>query len=226
MWSGVEKEFSMRTALLLWTVILSFFVALQGCSSGGDSDSGTTTATLQSITITPSNPTIAVGATQQFTATGSYSDGASSDITATVSWISNAQAVASVNASGGLATGIVAGTATITATSGAISGSTTLAVIAPAGSDWTISNPGYPPLYGIAWSGTDYVAVGNSGEIITSPNGTAWTSHASGTTNDLSGIAWSGTQFVAVGELGTILTSPDGITWTLRASGSTKCHSG
>ena len=72
-------------------------------------------------------------------------------------------------------------------------------------------------LFGVAWSGTQFVAVGNSGTILTSPNGIAWTTRTSGTTNNLVDVAWSGTQFVAVGG-GIILTSPDGITWTSRST--------
>ena len=75
-------------------------------------------------------------------------------------------------------------------------------------------------LFGVAWSGTQFVAVGDSGIILTSPNGIAWTSRTSGTTQSLNGVAWSGTQFVAVGISGIIVTSPDGIVWTTRTSGT------
>ena len=43
------------------------------------------TVTLTSITVSPSTATIEVGETQQFTATGHYSDGSTADLTATVS---------------------------------------------------------------------------------------------------------------------------------------------
>ena len=94
--------------------------------------SGTTTLTvtpavLQSISVTPSNPNVPVGRSQQFTATGSYSDGTFQDISALVAWSSGTTAVATVNGSG-LASGVSAGVATVTATLGAISGSTTLTV--------------------------------------------------------------------------------------------------
>ena len=86
---------------------------------------------LRSITVTPVNPSIAVGFTLQFTATGTFSDGTKQDLTVSVTWTSSDTAVARINnASGsqGLATAIGAGTTTITATSGSISGSTTLRV--------------------------------------------------------------------------------------------------
>lgn len=74
-------------------------------------------------------------------------------------------------------------------------------------------------LQGIAWSGTQFVAVGSGGTILTSPDGITWTSRNSGTSGVLNGATWSGTKFVIVGEDGTILTSPDGTTWTSRISG-------
>lgn len=61
-----------------------------------------------------------------------------------------------------------------------------------------------------------YVAVGENGNIMTSPNGSTWTLRTSGTTQFLSGIVWTGTQLVVSG--GAILTSPDGVTWTVRVA--------
>ena len=92
-----------------------------------------TAATLQSITVTPANPSFAVGVTVQLTATGTYSDGTSHNVTASVTWSSGTTAVATVAASG-IATGVVAGSSVITATSGSISGSTTLMVTSGSGS--------------------------------------------------------------------------------------------
>ena len=89
------------------------------------------TATLQSITVTPPTASIAAGTTQQFTATGHFSDGSSQNITTTSTWTSSNTAAATVsNASGsqGLATAVAAGSATITATSGSVSGSGALTV--------------------------------------------------------------------------------------------------
>ena len=97
----------------------------------------TATVTLSSITVTPANPTIAPGLTQQFTATGNYSDGSTQDITNTAIWSSSTTSVAVIsNATGsnGLATAVAAGTSTITATSGSIPGSTTLTISAASGS--------------------------------------------------------------------------------------------
>lgn len=83
--------------------------------------------TLVSIAVTPDAGTIDYGATQQFTATGTYSDTSTADITGDVTWDSSDDAVATISA-GGLATGTGVGTATISATLGAVSGDTTLAI--------------------------------------------------------------------------------------------------
>ena len=86
-----------------------------------------TPATLLAITVNPSTPTIAVGTTQQFTASGSFSDGSTQDVTASVSWVSSSLSVAAIT-TGGLASGSSSGTTTITASSGAISNSAVLTV--------------------------------------------------------------------------------------------------
>jgi hypothetical protein len=87
-------------------------------------------ATLQSIAVTPASPSIAKGGTQQFTATGKYSDGSTQNLTNTATWSSSVQTIATIN-SNGLASGVAAGTTTIKATQGAVSGSATLTVTQP-----------------------------------------------------------------------------------------------
>ena len=92
---------------------------------------GTGTApTLQSIAVTPSAPSVIAGYTQQFTATGTYSNGTTQNLTSSATWSSSSTSVAAVSTAG-LATGIAAGTSTITAKSGSISGTTKLTVTAP-----------------------------------------------------------------------------------------------
>jgi uncharacterized protein YjdB len=98
----------------------------------GDVSGGTiltvTSASLSSITVTPANPTIHGGTTQQLTAIGAFSDGTTYDVTTSVTWTSINTAVATIN-SNGLVMALTAGTTTITATSGAISANTTLTII-------------------------------------------------------------------------------------------------
>ena len=92
--------------------------------------------TLTTLVVASTNPSIAKGQTQQFTAIGTYSDNHKADLTASVTWTSATLTVATMNANGaansGLATGVAAGTSVIKATSGALSGNTTLTVTAAA----------------------------------------------------------------------------------------------
>jgi len=88
---------------------------------------------LSSVEVKPVSPDeLAVGATLQFTATGTYSDGSTADVTSQVTWASSDTSIATVSEAG-LATGVAAGTAEITASlSGVTSPAVTLKVAAPA----------------------------------------------------------------------------------------------
>jgi Big-like domain-containing protein/putative Ig domain-containing protein/galactose oxidase-like protein/Kelch motif protein len=83
---------------------------------------------LVSIAVAPNMPSVPLGVTQQFTATGTFSDTSTADLTSSVTWTSSTPAVATVNVSSGLANVLTAGSTVITATSGSVSGSTTLTV--------------------------------------------------------------------------------------------------
>jgi len=85
---------------------------------------------LVSIAVTPTNSSIAAGKTQQFTATGTYTDNSTADLTSAVVWASTNTTVATIS-SGGNVTGISQGGTTITATSGSVVGNTSLTVSAP-----------------------------------------------------------------------------------------------
>lgn len=114
-----------------------------GLATGVDEGSSTMTATLGmisnnttltvgpaelvSIAISPSDVTNGVGSTRQFTATGTYTDDSTQDLSSTVTWASSDTDVATID-SNGLATTLSEGTTTITATLGLISDSTTLTV--------------------------------------------------------------------------------------------------
>jgi uncharacterized protein YjdB len=85
--------------------------------------SGTSTltvssATLSSIDVTPTAPSLTVGSSQQLAAKGTYSDSSTYDLTSVVTWLSSAPAVAAVsnaNGSRGLATALAGGSTTVTA---------------------------------------------------------------------------------------------------------------
>ncbi len=104
---------------------------------GGVSDTFTSTTVvaepaptpvLTTITVSPTTPSIVIGANQQFTATGL--DQFSVPFATTPTWTSDNLAVATIDPVTGLATGVTAGTATITATDGSVFGTTTLTVTA------------------------------------------------------------------------------------------------
>jgi len=92
----------------------------------------TSPVTLSSITVTPASPvSLAVGSTQQFIATATYSDGSTANISSQVTWASDTIGTATISAEG-LATGIAAGTANITVvTSGVTSQPVILTVTFP-----------------------------------------------------------------------------------------------
>jgi len=94
--------------------------------SAGSATSATVTLTvnaaptLQSIAVTPPSPTISVGSTEQFKATGTYGDNSTQDITTSVTWASSNMTFATIGASSGLATGAGVGTTEITAKQGSV----------------------------------------------------------------------------------------------------------
>ena len=91
----------------------------------------TVNVSLLSISVTATSLSIAPATSEQFTATGTYSDGSTQNITPGVTWSSSNTAVASISsatARQGLAHAFAAGNTTIAATLGSISGSATLTV--------------------------------------------------------------------------------------------------
>jgi hypothetical protein len=86
-----------------------------------------TNATLTSITIVPAMPDITLDGSQQFTATGNFSDGSTEQLTDQVTWTSSEATVATMSPDG-LASPAGTGTTTITATMNGVKGTATLTV--------------------------------------------------------------------------------------------------
>jgi hypothetical protein len=134
------------SSTVTWTATVGVTISNTGLATGSTMGSATVKAAagpmnsnnaaitvtppvLASITVAPASIVVPKGLTQNYTATGVYSDGTTQILTSTVSW--TATSGASIN-SAGLASANVLGQNTITATSGAINGTADLTVAAGA----------------------------------------------------------------------------------------------
>ena len=101
-----------------------FFLASMLSACGGGSDHGRDpilgldSANLVSVVVTPATASIAIGATQQYTATANFDDGSARVVTNGSTWTSGTPAVALIGAGTGLASGVKAGNSTISASYG------------------------------------------------------------------------------------------------------------
>jgi len=147
----------------------------------GSTPLNVTAATLVSIAVTPATSSIASGTAQPFTATGTYTDNSTQNLTAAVTWSSSASAVATVSnvaGSNGVASSSSVGSTTITATLGSLSASAALTVTPAVLTSITVS----PSTVSVA-SGYQqaFVATGhytdNSTQTLT--NSVTWSSSAS-----------------------------------------------
>lgn len=133
---------------------------------------------LKSIRLAPLNPSIALGATEHFDATGTYTDGSTREVTSIAAWSSSTPSVATV--AGGLVTSLAQGVTTITASfSGPFSGSAS-----------TLLTVGPPALVSIAVTPTNVkmvVAVASQTQQFTATG-----TYTDGSTKDLtSAAAWT-----------------------------------
>ena len=98
-----SKQLRFIGFLLVIGLIASLTLGIAACSSK------TTTPVLSYINISPSSPAnLTVGQTTSFTASGTYSDGSTADITYEVTWASDNTAIATIDANG-TATGVAVG---------------------------------------------------------------------------------------------------------------------
>ena len=136
---------SLRTGLMLAAVLAGV-----SCGGGGGSESPASLPTLASIALSPLTVSLAPGATQQLTVTGTYSDGSTQTLSSGETFSSSNTAVASVSAAGLVTVAAAAATgasATITATDTA-SGHTTAAA------DSTVVTVGAPVAVGPPTTGS------------------------------------------------------------------------
>ena len=137
---------------------------------------------LVSLSIQPSNPYVGVESTIQFTATGTFSDGSTNNLTNSVTWSSSNAAVVSI-LNGGVAEGLATGSATITAS---ISGtSATTSVTVPTAPSITSVSP-------TGGAGGTQVTISGANFGSSQGTGTAWLGSTLGTV-----LTWSNTQITA-----------------------------
>jgi len=67
-----------------------------------------------------------------------------------------------------------------------------------------------------------FVAVGDQGAVLSSPDGAVWSVRTSGTTLALNDVTFGGARYVAVGQAGKILVSDDGLEWDSASSPSSR----
>jgi len=180
--------------------------------------------TLKAIAVTPASPSIVAGNTQQFTATGTYSDNSTKNITTSVTWKSSNTGFATIGAATGLATGVAAGTTGITATQGSVvSPNNPLTVTAAVVTLKTIAVTPASPSIGIG-NTLQFTATGtysdNSTKNITS--NVTWASSNTlfatiGISSGLAaGVAVGTTEITAT--LGSVVSPNDALTVTLASS--------
>jgi Bacterial Ig-like domain (group 2)/Protein of unknown function (DUF1573)/IPT/TIG domain/Abnormal spindle-like microcephaly-assoc'd, ASPM-SPD-2-Hydin/Galactose oxidase, central domain len=148
-------------------------------------------ASLVSLAIVPSSPTLTVGTSQQFTATGTFSDSSTQDLTTSVTWTSSSSPVILIaNTSGfqGVAAAAGAGTASVTATSGSVNASTSVTVQATS----VASAPVITGLSTPVGVGGTQVTISGSGFGSTQGSGSVWLGSTFGVV-----VSWSSTQIVA-----------------------------
>ena len=162
--------------------------------------------TLVSIAVTPANPSIISGTTQQFTATGTYSDGSRRNLTSTVTWSSSSTSVATINSSG-LADGVGSGQTTIQASLDGIPGSTSLTVT-PATSG--CANTGVGNGFSCVQAASNF----NGGSVATSVSATL----ASSVTTGNSILVATEAAYPGSGEIVNSVTDSLGNTYTAIAS--------
>ena len=139
-----------------------------------------TSATVTQITVSAASPSLTLGLSQQYTASGSFSDGTTQDITNVVQWHSSNSNIASITVSG-FATGRTLGTVTISATFGGVTGNASLTVNAA-----SVSSIAITPSSGSIAQGT---------KISFTATGT----YNDGSTHDLTGVVtWSSDNTAAL----------------------------
>ena len=156
-----------------------------------------TAASLQSIALTPVDLNISLGSTQQLTATGTYSDGTTVDITSAITtWSSMSPAVATINSTG-LTTSLAVGSTIITASLDGVSSNTNIVSFIMGSLDTSFNSIGYVTNYPLSISYG--MAIDATGKVVTAGQ------MFNGSNNDM--VVW---RYNNDGTLDTSFNSPNG----------------
>lgn len=181
-------------------LIVFLVFLLSGCGGGGGG-TNPPAVTLHSIAVTPANPSIPKGLTSQCTATGTYSDGTTADITTQVTWTSAAPATANVGLATGIVTGVAIGATTITASKSGITS----------------------PVANITVTSATLLGISITPQTSSLPKGAAVTFTATGSYSDSSTGNISGSAIWTSSNTAVATLSPSGIATALLA-GSTSVN--
>ena len=117
----------------LTTLMFAFLLAASGCGQFFPSSNSIT-----SLAVAPSNATVAPGVTQQYSATATYGNNTTGDVTSKVTWSTTLGSIATISSSG-LLTGVALGTTTVQAQSGSVIATTGVTVTTKQVSSVTIA---------------------------------------------------------------------------------------
>ncbi len=184
-----------------------------------------TGVTLLSLAISPLSPSIIKGTTQQFAATGAYSDGSTRDLTALATWTATdivpSEGVATISSTG-LATGNQTGQSTITASYLGLNASTVLTVAASAGSWVPQTSTATGDLIDIWGSSVnDIWVVEDATPTVWHWNGTTWSSTSVAGASQFQAVWGSDANNVWAAGLGGVIEHWNGTAWTPQTSGTT-----
>lgn len=195
--SNTSGNIGLAVAVASGTATITANFSYAGASASGTSGLTVSSYTLQSLSVTPNSTLLAPGASQQYTATGTWSDGSSQILNEFVSWSASDISGTNVAIVGGpgSVTGESAGSATITAQFGTLSASSTVLVEgSPLSSLQVTSQDNFVPQnFQITYKAMGTFADGNELDLTSA---VTWTSSASSVAT-VSNV--SGTQGIATG---------------------------
>jgi hypothetical protein len=189
-----------------------------------------TAAALVSIGVTPGAPSVVAGITQQFTATGVYTNSSTQDLTTSVTWNSSNTAVASISSasgSNGLATTLTAGSTAVSATLNGITSPAVTLTVTPA---MLVSIALSPLSVQLAPNASQQLTVTGTynngltqplpaaGELFTSSNTAVATVNAAGVVAGVAGASLGATSTIGVTDEATGISALPGATTTVTAS--------